>query len=381
MIGASKILRDIAERKRIEESRYRLAAIVDSADDAIISKDLNGIIRTWNEGARRMFGYTSDEIVGHSILRLIPKHMRGEEDEILRKLEENGKGRILNEWGVWIEVIALNFSDPWTEVDGERSSPKTQHPIFSDRAVRDAMNLLVDRGSIAKFIYVRTGAATANWLNAPEKVTSKTTSWEISIEKANQILDSAGWAKGPDGVRTKDGKKLKFLFQTSINAPRQKTQAIVKQACQKAGIELELKSVPASVFFSSDVANPDTYTHFYADMQLWTPQTGGPPDPEQMMDRFTTWELTSKANRWQGRNVYRWRSEDYDRLYRSVQSEFDPVKRASLFIEMNNLLIKERVIIPVVWRADVLGLNNKIRANLSPWDSPFWQLHDWYREA
>jgi peptide/nickel transport system substrate-binding protein len=114
---------------------------------------------------------------------------------------------------------------------------------------------------------------------------------------------------------------------------------------------------------------------------LWTPQSGGPPDPEQMMDRFTTWELTSKANRWQGRNVYRWRSEDYDRLYRSVQSEFDPVKRASLFIEMNNLLIKERVIIPVVWRADVLGLNNKIRANLSPWDSPFWQLHDWYREA
>jgi PAS domain S-box-containing protein len=86
VIGASKILRDIAERKRIEESRYRLAAIVDSADDAIISKDLNGIIRTWNEGARRMFGYTSDEIVGQSILRLIPKHMRGEEDEILRKL-------------------------------------------------------------------------------------------------------------------------------------------------------------------------------------------------------------------------------------------------------------------------------------------------------
>ena len=135
------------------------------------------------------------------------------------------------------------------------------------------------------------------------------------------------------------------------------------------------------MFFSSDVANPDTYTHFYADMQMWTPVTGAPPDPERMMDRFTTWELTSKANRWQGRNVNRWRNEDYDRMYRAAQSELDPVKRAALFIEMNNLIITERVIIPVVWRADVVGLNNNIRANLNPWDNPFWQLHDWYREA
>ena len=56
--------------------------------------------------------------------------------------------------------------------------------------------------------------------------------------------------------------KLKAVYQTSINAPRQKTQEIVKQACQKAGIAVEIKSVTASVFFSSDVANPDTYPHF-----------------------------------------------------------------------------------------------------------------------
>ena len=86
VIGASKILRDISDRKRQDETRYRLAAIVDSADDAIFSKDLNGIVRTWNEGARRMFGYRSDEMIGQSILQLIPEHLRGEEAEILRKL-------------------------------------------------------------------------------------------------------------------------------------------------------------------------------------------------------------------------------------------------------------------------------------------------------
>jgi len=86
VVGASKIVRDISDRKRGDEGRFRLAAIVESADDAIVSKDLNSIIRTWNEGAHRMFGYTAEEIVGQSVLRLIPEHLRAEEDEIIRKV-------------------------------------------------------------------------------------------------------------------------------------------------------------------------------------------------------------------------------------------------------------------------------------------------------
>ena len=103
----------------------------------------------------------------------------------------------------------------------------------------------------------------ANFLNNPARFVSKNTQWEFNVDKANQMLDEAGWKTGADGIRAKDGKKLKFVFQTSINAPRQKTQAIIKQACQKAGIDMEIKSVMASVFFSSDVANPDTYPQFY----------------------------------------------------------------------------------------------------------------------
>jgi PAS domain S-box-containing protein len=63
-----------------------LAAIVASSDDAIISKDLDGIISSWNEGARRMFGYEAEEIVGHPILRLIPPELSHEEDFILSKI-------------------------------------------------------------------------------------------------------------------------------------------------------------------------------------------------------------------------------------------------------------------------------------------------------
>ena len=86
VIGASKIARDISERNKTDESRFRLAAVVESADDAIISKDLNGIVSSWNDGARRMFGYAAEEMIGQPILRIIPIELHYEEAAILARL-------------------------------------------------------------------------------------------------------------------------------------------------------------------------------------------------------------------------------------------------------------------------------------------------------
>jgi peptide/nickel transport system substrate-binding protein len=302
------------------------------------------------------------------------------EDEILKRMEQGGKGKADIVAGGNIEHIQLNNTDPWTEVDGERSSIKTKHPFLTDPAVRQALNLLVDRGAVQEQIYGRTGIATANFLNQPARFASKSTKWELNIDKANQILEAAGWKKGSDGIRAKDGKKLKMVYSTSINALRQKNQQIVKQAAAKAGIDMELKSVTASVYFSSDVANPDTYTHFYTDIQMYT-TTMTQPDPELFMNQFTTSEIASKENKWQGRNITRWRSEEYDKLFRSAESELDPVKRAALFIKMNELVIQNVVVIPVVFRPRVAAITNTMRVEQSGWDSDFWNLHNWYREG
>ncbi|MDP9039447.1 MAG: PAS domain S-box protein [Acidobacteriota bacterium] len=86
VVGASKIGRDISEQKKADETRLRLAAIVDSADDAIIGKDLHGIVKSWNGAAERMFGYTAREMVGSPILRLIPEDLQYEEEQILTRL-------------------------------------------------------------------------------------------------------------------------------------------------------------------------------------------------------------------------------------------------------------------------------------------------------
>src|SRR5437667_387783 len=303
------------------------------------------------------------------------------EDDILKRLEQSGKGRIDAALGGNIEHIQLNQTDPWTEVEGEKSSIKTRHPFLTDLAVRQAQNLLVDRGAVQEQIYGRTGIATANFLNAPPRVQSKTTKWEFNVDRASQILESAGWKRGADGIRAKDGKKLKLVYQTSINAPRQKNQQIVKQACAKAGIDVDIKSVTPSVYFSSDAANPDTYSHFSTDVQMYT-TTMTQPDPQRFMDQFVSWEVAAKANQWQGRNVVRWRNDEYDRTWKAAEAEMDPVKRAAHFIKMNDLLIQNIVVIPVVWRPRIAAISARLRdATQSGWDSDFWNVAHWWKQA
>jgi len=302
------------------------------------------------------------------------------EDEVLKRLEAGGKGRAHIVPSGDLEVILLNPTDPWTEVDGERASIKTKHFAFSDPAVREAMAMLVDRKSVQDFIYGRTGLATSNFLNNPPRYRSPNTKYEFNIDKAGQLLDGAGWKKGADGVREKGGKKLKLVFQTSVNGLRQKEQAVVKQACQKAGVDLELKSVTASVFFSSDVANPDTYGKFYCDLEMYT-TTMTQPDPERFMDQFLTREISSKANKWLGRNIGRWSSAEYDKTYAAAEGELDPVKRAALFIKLNDLPVADHAVIPLISRPRVRGASVKLVAPLTGWDLDFSQLQNWSREA
>ena len=302
------------------------------------------------------------------------------EDEILSRLEKGGKGSVKVTPGGNIEFFLMNTTDPWTEVDGERSSLKTKHPTLSDPEVRKAIALLVDNKSIEQHIYGRTGPATRDYLYGPERYRSKANPIEFNIEKANEILEKAGWKKGGDGIRAKDGKKLKYVYQTSINQPRQKTQAIIKQAAQKAGIDIELKSVTASVFFSSDVANPDTYTKFYTDLEMYT-TTMTQPDPALHMLQFVSWEAASKENKWQGRNITRWQSPDCDKLYRETESELDVAKRAAQFIKMNDLAVQNHIVLGIVQRPTVSAQGLKLNAQISGWDNNTSDLSDWFKEA
>ena len=302
------------------------------------------------------------------------------EEELLARMEAAGRGKVEVVDCSDIEFMQLNTTDPNQEVDGERSSVRTTHPAFSDPAVRQAMGYLCDKNSLQQFIYGRAGIATANFLNNPPRYRSNNLRWEFSIQKANEVLDAAGWARGRDGIRAKNNVRLRFVYQTSVNAPRQRTQQLIKQAAQRAGIDLELKSVVATVFFSSDVANPDTYPKFYADMQMYT-TTMPEADPQTFMNQYVSWEVSQKANSWQGRNVLRFRSEEYDRVFREAESEMDPVKRAALIIRLNDVVGSSNHIIPLLNRPRIRARLNNLRVVLTGWDADHWMLSDWYRET
>ncbi|MBI4641927.1 MAG: peptide ABC transporter substrate-binding protein, partial [Candidatus Tectomicrobia bacterium] len=304
------------------------------------------------------------------------------EKDILEQLErQGGKGKVSINPGASVEHIQINWTDPWKEVDGERASIKVPHPFLTDLKVRQAYAAAVDRKLVADELYGAAGQPSSNWLNSPARFRSPNTTWEFDPKKAAQLLDEAGWKRGPDGIRVKDGRKMKLVYQTSINPVRQKTQQIIKKTFESIGVEVEIKAVDAGVYFASDPGNPDTYSHFYTDIQMYT--TGpGAPDPQAWMEQFTSWQFSQKANNWAGRNITRWSNPEYDKLWNQAKGEMDPVKRAALFIQMNDMVINDVAVIPIVWRNGVSCASTKIKGmNLTTWDSNLWRLAYWHREA
>ena len=154
----------------------------------------------------------------------------------------------------------------------------------------------------------------------------------------------------------------------------------IKSALQRAGFDVELRAITSSVFFSADVGNPDTTGRFQADMQMYASGMGQ-PDPERAMDRYVSWEIAQKANKWQGRNALRWRNDEYDAVYRKAEGELDPVKRAAMYIRLNDLVCGDGYLVPLMFRLNVSALGARLQAPLTGWDLDMSTLAEWYRQA
>lgn len=303
------------------------------------------------------------------------------EAAILKQLEADGQGQVVTNFGSLVERIIFNFSDPnQSTADGETSSVEFPHPFFSDPQVRQAVNLAIDRDTIAAQLYGPTGQPTTNFLVAPGPLASENTSYTYDPEAAATLLDQAGWVdSNGDGTRDKDGQEMEVVFQTSVNPVRQKTQEIVKQSLEQIGIGVELKSIDASVYFSGDPASRETLERFSADLQMFA--TGNTnPDPGAYLQTYTCSEIAKKANNWSKSNYARYCNPEFDALWQQAATTLDPDERAELFIQMNDLLIDEAAVMPIVHRADASGVSNRLEGiNLTPWDLSTWNIADWQR--
>src|SRR5215216_1397956 len=173
-------------------------------------------------------------------------------------------GTVQFQAGTNVERININFSDPNTEVNGERSQKDTPHPFLTDPAVRQAMALAADRDTISTQFYGAGEPATANFLTGVPAWDSQNTSYTYDLEQAKQILDAAGWVMDGD-TRKKDGVELKVTYSTTINPVRQKTQAVIKQGFEEIGIGVSLQQVDSGIFFDGSPGNEQNASHMYVD--------------------------------------------------------------------------------------------------------------------
>jgi peptide/nickel transport system substrate-binding protein len=201
------------------------------------------------------------------------------------------------------------------------------------------------------------------------------------IDGANALLDEAGWVRGADGVRAKDGVRLSVLYQTSTNSVRQSTQALVKQWWEQIGVEVELRNIDSGVFFGGDPASPDTYGKFYADIEMYTNSFDG-TDPESYMGNWVCDEISREENQWLGNNIPRWCNHDYEALVEQMSQTADMQERIDLVKAMNDMLMQDYVMLPIAHRGDVSAhANSLLGVRMNSWDSELWNIADWTRAS
>ena len=297
---------------------------------------------------------------------------------VLDQILAGGKCDPVNSGSFGVERIVLNSSDPSPDLGDKRGEPDTKNPFFSDLRVRQAVALAIDRKVIADQVYGKLGGKpTCNIQTQPPDINSPNTKCDPDPEKAKQLLDEAGWKDDGSGVRSKDGKKLELLFQTSTNPVRQQEQAIIKQQLAKVGITVNLKSVDSSVFFGSDKANPDTLGKFWADMQMYT-NSPSDPIPVSYFDGWTCAQASAKANGWNFANDGRYCNKDYDALVDQMRKETDQAKLKELFIKANDMLVNDVAVIALIDRTTPQGKSKDLKGPTgSTFDSQLWNIEKW----
>ncbi|MDM8515698.1 peptide ABC transporter substrate-binding protein [Desulfobacterales bacterium HSG16] len=298
--------------------------------------------------------------------------------ETLKRLETGDKGRIMQLFGSDVEFIMLNSTDPkWDVKDGEHSSLKYPHPFFRDKRVRQAIAHSIDRDTIAA-LYGKTGRPARNVVVSPTGYRSSNPHYEFDLKKAAALLEDAGWKDHDgDGIRDKKGVRLRLRYQTTITPLRQQIQEIVKRGLNSIGIEVDLRAIESSIFFSKDASNEDRVRFFYADLQEYYSGNSS-PDPLSYMKRWHSDFIPRKANNFKGHNFERWANFEYDNLYKQSIIEADPEKRRQLIIRLNDMVVDEVVRIPLVNKAVINAASNTLEGiELTPWDAVVWKIKDW----
>ena len=302
--------------------------------------------------------------------------------DVLAGIQKGGKGVPVTGFGPTVELLYVNNTNPDPSLGPDERAIIRPNPKLSDVTVRRALSMAIDRDILVEIGYGTAGKVTCNLVPAPELYNSpRSDCLQQDIAGANKLLDDAGWVRGGDGVRAKDGVRLSLSFQTSTSAVRQDFQALLKEWWKEIGVETELRNISASVFFSSDPDSPDTYLKFYADLEMFANSFHG-TDPQAYLGGYLCDKAPRPSNQWKSANVSRYCDDAFEALHAKLARTFELEERGRIGRELNDMVIDAGTVIPLVHRGRLSARSNSLGGVImNVWDSELWNAADWYRKA
>lgn len=248
--------------------------------------------------------------------------------------KESLKYKVLYESGLVYEHIDLQLANP----------------VLQDVKVRKALVHAIDREELVKSLFegkqkaaIHSIAPIDPWFTEdPNKIVK----YEYSRRKAGKILDEAGWAAGPDGIRTKNGKKLSLqLMTTTDDKVRELVESYLQEKWRQIGVQITIKNEPARVFFGETIRK-SKFTGMA--MYAWVSAPESSPRAN-----FHSSNIPTEKNGYSGQNAPRWHNSNVDKLIDKLELEFDPQKRKEISTDILRAYTDEVPVIPLYYRANI----------------------------
>ena len=304
----------------------------------------------------------------------------------LLEMEAKGLGRGHAIIAGKVERIVINQTNPDPALGDDRSEfleGQNPHPFLTFTPIAQAMSMAIDRAHIAGEVYGFLAVPECNVVALPMQYASTANQGCLvqDIDGAKQLLAENGVVDSDgDGIREYEGVPLRVTFQTTENAIRQATQALIQGWWREIGIETVLIQHDADLFFGGDPAvhAEESYLRFFADVQMYT--TGAGVDPQQYLARGLCRNVQTRANNWSSGNNARMCDPEYDEAYAQLaQTPIGP-EREALAKRLNDIVVQNYYEIPLLSRNSVSGAANTLQGfRINPWDAETWNIAEWRR--
>ncbi|AGH95618.1 peptide ABC transporter substrate-binding protein [Pseudobdellovibrio exovorus] len=232
------------------------------------------------------------------------------------------------------------------------------HPALADIKVRKALNYSINRQELVQSLFEgKQPPAIHNITPKDPWYTddpSKVVIYNYSPRDAEKLLDEAGWKRGSDGIRTKNGKRLSFtLMTTAGNKTRELVQVYLQNGWKQVGIEVNAKNEPARVFFGET-----TKKRLFDSMALFAWISSPENNPKST---FLSTNVPSAKNGYSGQNHMNWKNKKVDELLLALDAEFSHEKRVQLIHEILKYYTDEVPVLPLYYRSDVAVIPTQLK--------------------